>query len=250
MTPSKTELGKFIRRQRLALGLSQTELSALVGLKQTSISQLEIGKSRFLKEELLVKLSFALKCDSEELRSLIPKMPPVTTPRTELAKLIVNRRTELGLSQSQLRKKLGFSRDVVRLETKAIRLNYATAEKLAALLELDISVFLPFLNLWKKKTTNKFGELVRRKRLMLGITLRQLSNMVGVSYQYLSFLETGKYVVSADSLIIEKLSEALDISLEELKEKAKSDLKNRCKVKPKRLGERGISFVEAVLGDC
>lgn len=55
------------------------------------------------------------------------------------------------------------------------------------------------------------GAGIRRLREQRGLTLEQLASSAGISYQYLSGIETGKENFSI--LILEKISRALDLSV-------------------------------------
>ena len=63
-----TEVGtpERIRRARLAAGLSQRELAAVVGLHQTAVSKIETGERAILASEL-VAFARALRVSTPEL---------------------------------------------------------------------------------------------------------------------------------------------------------------------------------------
>ena len=62
----KKELGKKIKRMRLAKGYTQDKLSEIVDISQKALSSIEVGEN-FVTEETLDKLICALETTSEEL---------------------------------------------------------------------------------------------------------------------------------------------------------------------------------------
>jgi len=60
-------------------------------------------------------------------------------------------------------------------------------------------------------TTDKVGERIRRRRMEMGLNLRQLAEKTGVSASFLSQVEHGKVNVSLGSL--QNISEALNVPL-------------------------------------
>src|SRR3989344_4473939 len=91
MTPSKTELGKFIRERRLELNMRQITLAKRAGLAQNLFSMYEIGTRKYLNEKQLIGLAKALHVEVEELRKRMP-VKPGSELKTELGKLIRSRR--------------------------------------------------------------------------------------------------------------------------------------------------------------
>ena len=62
----KKELGKKIKRMRLAKGYTQDKLSEMVDISQKALSSIEVGEN-FVTAETLDKLICALETTSEEL---------------------------------------------------------------------------------------------------------------------------------------------------------------------------------------
>lgn len=60
-------LGKRIRQLRRAVGLSQSELAARVGVHASYIGHLETGRIKLPSENILTRLARALGTDSEDL---------------------------------------------------------------------------------------------------------------------------------------------------------------------------------------
>ncbi len=228
MTPSTNELGKFIRARRLELGIVQTKLAKMTGIKQRTLSYIEIGNYKSVKK--VNRLAKALGLASEQIEALIPKKT-LAEPKTKLARLVRSRREELDLTQKQLTKKLRLTIQNLRiLETRRSYLRHTTMKRLAKALKLELLILNQFTNRNKnrKTTEHPLGNLIRSRRDQLGMTLRQLAKKLGVTYQRVSQLELRPGNLGRNGCnMIEKLAEVLklDVSvLTALKEKRK--LKN------------------------
>jgi DNA-binding XRE family transcriptional regulator len=64
-------LAARLKARREELELSQTDLGALIGVNQRTVSAWEKGKSRPLKREVVGKLAAALRWDKDDLWALI-----------------------------------------------------------------------------------------------------------------------------------------------------------------------------------
>lgn len=67
----KREFDNNVKRRRLELGLTQTELAELVGVSQNSISSIETGQYKPTAYTAAL-LCEALKCKFEDLFYLLP----------------------------------------------------------------------------------------------------------------------------------------------------------------------------------
>jgi transcriptional regulator with XRE-family HTH domain len=79
-----TTFGARVRQLRLAKGLSQKRLAALVGVHHTYLSKTESGKldyALYPGEDLVRKLAAALDADETELLLLAKKVPPLIRDR-------------------------------------------------------------------------------------------------------------------------------------------------------------------------
>ena len=72
MSPSKTKLGKFLRKCRIKLGLRQVEVGRLSMVKQSDYSHFETGRSKYLNPKQIKGLAKTLKCQEVELEILVP----------------------------------------------------------------------------------------------------------------------------------------------------------------------------------
>lgn len=77
---AKEILGERVRRQRMALGLSQTELSALVDIPIPNLSRIEHGRQSIYIERL-VELAQALRVSTDYLVGLTDDPTPPKRPR-------------------------------------------------------------------------------------------------------------------------------------------------------------------------
>ena len=147
MVPSATATGEFLRKKRLALKLSQVELSGRVDMGQGFYSGLERGElgtvCLFRHAEALAD---ALRFDQEELDAFIPA-PVVRAPKTALGKLIFTRCKALGLGLADVVVQTGIGRYHLNrlVYGNHQRIFYATACKLADALELGSADFREFI---------------------------------------------------------------------------------------------------------
>ena len=217
MTPSKSELGSFIRACRLELDLRQVPLADLSGLPQNFVSMLEIGTRKFLNPKQLAGLAKALQCDPEELRKRMPEKH-TAKPTTELGKMIRSRMEELGLTLEVFAKKLRLTpKQAKHLEiSKSPSLRYPLAEPLAKTLKLDVSAFAKFVGREGKVTGSKLGQLVRLRRKELAISLGELAKKLGVSRQFVDQIESGQCRLSTNNEMIEQLAEVLELDINQL----------------------------------
>lgn len=217
MTPSKTELGKFIRARRLELNLRQIPLAELAGLAQSFLSGLEIGTRKYLNGKQLISLAKALQVQVEELRKLTP-VKPGSEPITELGKLIRSRREELGLSILAFANKLGITpQQAKKLEMKNPTLRYALVKPLASALKLDVSILVKFVGTTRKESKSKLGQLIRTRRKELGISTASLAEKLGVSPQFVNQIEFGQCRLSENDEMIVRLAQILELDVNKLK---------------------------------
>jgi len=217
MMPCTTELGTYVRARRLELDLRQVQLAKRAKLRQQDITRCERGARKYFSERQLLRLAKALRVDPEELRKRMPKKF-VAQIRTEVRKLISSRRTELGLSFSAFAKKMKMTRVVAKqLETRPNpTIGYGLARRLASALDLDVSVFAPFVVKERKQTTSMLGQLVRSRRKELGLSGRALAQKLGVTHQQVNHIELGKCSLCENDAMIQRLAEALGLDVSRL----------------------------------
>lgn len=219
MTPSKTELGSFIRARRLKLELRQVSLDKILGLNRSLTSALETGSRMYLSDHQIDKLAEVLQCSPEDLRERMP-VKPGSEARTELGKLIHSRREELGLTPENFAKKMGMTRQ----QTKELEVrrnpntnNYGLIRLLASALDFEPSVFVRFVNTNSRPSDNELGQLIRRRRMDLAMSIIELAKRLRVSRQFVSYIELGKIGLSESDKTIERLARVLGLSRRRLK---------------------------------
>lgn len=217
MAPSKTELGSFIRVRRLELDIRQNTLAEQTGLSRNLVSMLEVGTRRYLNDQQLQRLAGALQYNPEELRKRMP-VKYIAQPTTELGKFVYSRRKELGLTLTDLAKKMEITPEQAkRLEIRdnpSIR--YGLVKPLANALDLDLFVLARFMGITRIQTKSKLGQLVRTRRKELGMSSRQLAEILRVSYQYVNQIELGKCRLSENDDMIKQLAEVLELDVNKL----------------------------------
>ncbi len=216
MTPSTSEFGNFIRVRRLELDLRQAPLANEVGLAQTSLSAIEVGKSKYLNDYQLERLTKALRCDVEELRKRMP-VKRIAQPTTELGRLIRSRREELGISLSAFAKKVNMTpRQALSLEIRNLSIRHSLVQPLATTLDLDHSVLGKFAGITRKETVSKLGQLIRSRRKELGMNLDVLAEKLNVSPQFVSKIEFGQCRLSESGDRIAQLAQILELDVNKL----------------------------------
>ncbi len=216
-TTSTTDLGKFIREHRLALELSQGDISVPeCGLTQASISLFEIGKRKSLSSEQMISLSVVLTCDMEELRKFARKSP-VLEPVTKLNKFIHDRRVELGLTYSQIADRLGIPISQARyLEIRGYeRLKYSRLHSVAKALELDVSALSEFVDPDNNEPSTDLGKLLRGRRKELGLRLKIVADKAGITRQRLNQIELGRCTMESKETM-NLLATALNLEISQL----------------------------------
>jgi len=253
MTPSTTELGKFIRSCRIKLGLSQVEVAKRWGVWQTRQSMLELGERRYLSPQTVRALAAALQCDVVELESLVPKRRRAE-PKTEFGKFIRSRREELGLTHVELGKRLRRPYQSIYSLERQHGINPGTLPRLARALELAPSALEGFTSLRGKPAGSSMGELVRSRRKELGLSQRRLAKKLRLTTQEISLIELGKVRLSSDGADLAKLAVALKLNVATLEAvKPKRKLKE-VRVVPGTLGEflflrrRELGLTQAQVG--
>lgn len=218
MVPSKTEFGSFIRARRIELDIRQVPLAKKVGLGQRLVSSIETGSRKYLNDRQLGQFAKALQCDTDELRKRMP-VKSNSQPKTELGKLIRSRRQELGLSISAFAKKMKMTpKKAKMLEMKgSSTLRYSLVKSLENALNLDSSVFTQFISKTQKPTKSKLGQLIRRRRKELGMSLQTLAKKLKVSKQLVNQIEFGQCRLIKNNDMIAQLAQILELDINELK---------------------------------
>jgi|GEM_PF-4434732 len=207
---SRTQVGMFLQTKRLEIKASQEQIAKKCKINIACYRGYEQGKF-YPNLEVAKKISEALFCSCEELKALIPRKGKI--PTTEIGKFIMNRREELGLNLMTFAKRLGVSKERARcMELSTSKLSYKTLSALNKALELEGHSLI----MSEEIKRSKLGQIIMNRRLELGITIRELASRMGITYQAVSLVETGKTKLLDDNAL-NKFSQALNINVEVLK---------------------------------
>ncbi len=237
-TPSRTSIGRMIRRRRMAAGLTQTVVGQQVGLSQTQISLLEIGHQRFLRSHQITLLAAALGWPVAKLDPLRRPATPYE-PVTEFGRLVRDRRLKLGLSYDELAKRMGVSPESARrLERRQNSMTtHQVVKVLAPALEVPLAVFTPYAFNHSKASTTALGRLLRTRRQELFLSLRDVAHRVGLKKQHLSMIELGRCHCHRNLELIPRLARVLNLAPAELRRLQPSFIVYKVAREPGSLGE-------------
>lgn len=215
---SKSELGNFVIARRLLLNLNQSRLGALCGLRQNDISAIETGRRKYLKDDMIARLASALQCSEKELRERIPTKSSDQV-KTEFGALIVSRCKVLDITIESLASKMGRTVTWTKelLFSKRNHARYKTLGLLAKALNLNPSDLSKFSIKTRKETTNKLGELVRARRIELGLSNQEFAERMGVTRQFVNLIELGRVGLSRNNERINKIAKTLKLDESKLK---------------------------------
>lgn len=177
-------IGTEILKQRLALGLSTTELSRMTGVSDDIISRLETGERKFIIERNFHKLSKVIKLDgyADYIYDITNEI---------LADKIRSARLAKNLTQQEVAELCGYKSktSISHLELGYYsKILYSTFVKLQEALSLNEDEFRPFI---QKKEKSKgriivqnrtlIQRLVREKRNSLHLSQASLATQAGVT---------------------------------------------------------------------
>lgn len=240
MTPSKTELGEFLRSRRFELGLTQAEVARRWGMSQKSLSALELGQRQYLTPQQVRTLAAALRSIAARLQVLIPQMRG-SEPKTEFGKFVRLRREELGLTQAGLAIRLKVRPESIYCLERQHGILESTVPRLAKALELPSATFEEYVTRPKEKPASSgMGELVRSRRKKLGLSQGQLAKKLRRTRQEVSSIELGKVRLSSDGVALARFARALKLDVARLKS---VQPKRKPTVRLRRVGETfGLAF--------
>lgn len=231
MKTSINTLGKFIKKRRLELGMSVSELAKLVKLTMYSIYTYEGGYGHSngseMTDELKLKFSEALQCSVLEIEQKLPQHKRFICkkiPTNKLGKMLHAKRLKFNLSQKALCEKIGLKSEWRYRELESginKKMNQQFAESLSLVLEIPLDKLKPFVtnsiilaNSSMTKCTTEFGKYIRSKRISLGMSGEKLGKSLDVSRATISLFELGKLKPKDSQILI--LSEALNVKVETL----------------------------------
>lgn len=196
MTPSKNELGEFIRFHRVRRGWNQTKLADILGVSQVVASQIEIGtRKKRLTDSQVSSLALAFDCDEQGIKELMPEQP---SPRAanKLGEKIRARREILGLSVAEAAGKMKMKESRVRgiESSKKPALLLHEVKPIATFIGLkDVEAcrLLKYVSTVYKPTSDPLGAYIRWCKFDKSIKPMEMARLLGVTRQRVNQLELG-----------------------------------------------------------
>lgn len=216
MIPTKTELGEFLRTQRLKRKLTQSEVAKLAGMSQNHYSNLETGLFKSLKKQNHVNgLSRTLRCKP---RQLIKFFEP--EPLNKLGKLIWKQQIKLGLIRQEFFQRTGINPSNFYQSRTGISwdISYHLL-KLLIKANLEVTALINYVGRKTEHSTkNALGRLIRKRRKELGLSQFQLAKKAGISRAYLSKIELGEYPLNTkkSDYLIARFAQILELDYSRL----------------------------------
>ena len=202
----ETKLAQFAQRRKLELGLTIGQLRERLNAEPNEIQKL-LKDQKFIMPNSLAKFVRAFETESTVVKTFVFRFPPTPEVRSRgrLSRFIRKRRKALGLTQDDVRKELGCTRQAVSsLETrKHITLSGGLSERLSKVLKVEQEELLKRSCPQKPGRRRKRGTLgyyLTRRRQAKHMTLEALSKLVGKKMPYLSELEQNKVIPEAEFL--------------------------------------------------
>jgi transcriptional regulator with XRE-family HTH domain len=189
---SKTELGKIIYSRRKELNMSIEEFARRMNITLQKAKSIERHR-KSIDGDLIILLSEVLNLEAQVLVKFKKK-----SPESKLGQLIRKRRKELGLSGSDLARRLDVAKQTVnQIEFGKSPLNSSDGmiEKLAEILKIDASELLAVRNkrkIKKANTPNPLIEFLVNKRIELHFTQQQVIKLSGLATSYVCSIEKGR----------------------------------------------------------
>lgn len=193
-------LGERLRQLRLDRGMTIEELSDRLDIPVDCMLDVEAGKRRLSRPTISEAASIFSVAEAELAAEDQPAAPVVTDLNPELTPERIGRRIrelreEKEFSMNQLARKAGLSAaHLSEVERGLTAASLKTLEKLADVLEVPVAVLLG------SAECDPLGERLRRLRERVGLTQKELAEMVGVSHTLVGQVETGRLVPSVATL--------------------------------------------------
>lgn len=219
--PCRTSLGRYLRRCRLKLNLSQAEVARELSIAQGTYGAWEMGVTQTPSDNRLKKVAEVLGCPTKKLESLCPKVP---WPKSKMGKWLWRNREALDLSRRELAKKLGLNPSrVSKLKNgpRGQQINSATARRLEKCFGLERGNLQRFVYVPQRcrPTQSALGKKVRERRTELLLSVKQLAKLTKVSHALISQIELGQTVLSSpkSNALVRRLARALKLKVSELR---------------------------------
>lgn len=189
MKNGKNDLGKKIRTERLAKGLTQGELAAKAGVVHPQIiSNIETGHVLSPRLSTLKSICKALDINFTDFLNEFKLISPV---KNTIGKKIRAERIAKGLTQQVLADKAGINcKTLLRIENGDEKARLSTLKSICEVLDID---FMNFLNEFRLMSpvedTNTFGVFIRDLRLRNGYSLYSASKRLKMFDYHLERIE-------------------------------------------------------------
>jgi len=187
------QLGKQIQKWRQENGISLEELARKLNTALAQVIDMESGKEMSADE--LLKIARVL--DEEPQNKTINKYykRDGKTSTSAVGERLRFYREERGMSISELGRQAGLSAaHLSEIERSLATPSLKTLEKISQVLDVPTGSFLP------ADLDETLGQKVRRLREAMGITQKELGEMLGVSYSMITQIETDRAQPSLKTL--------------------------------------------------
>jgi len=222
LSPAVGKLGKFLRKRRLAIGLSLRDVHKFYGVRFMTVSHLERGEQKSMNSKIRSALSLAYGVSEQTLMNLEPREKYVL-PKAPLGRLIKQARLRLDIGRVKFAAKAGINfESIMAIENGSQRtLSFAQISKLAQVLGINPKELTPFVKAHGRQkprgNSASLGRFVTHRRLKLGLSQKQLAEKLEKTRQYVSLIELGK-ITLCNSSIVGSLVAALEVDESELRQ--------------------------------
>ena len=230
MKPTQSDLGAFLREERLKLGLRQSDVAKKCGTSLVCYNQAERGVTLGARKALLPKLAVLFDCELAVLLALVPKEQVVIEePKTELGKYIRERREVLHLSIEDLAERMQMTiPKMQQLEMgKSSKANHparfvgsSLLPKLAIALEVRPKKLISFFDEANEKPIESaLGKCIRERRKELGLSGNKLAAKLQITRQMMSYIERGNIPLNKNDALLVRIAAHLNLDPLVLREK-------------------------------
>jgi len=211
----QTELGRIIRARREEIGLTLEIFATRMGMNRWEARRLEVQKGLLRMSYIRARrLAKTLNLDVSVFSSFIGYD---TTPiESNMGNLVRTHRKELAMSEKELAKKLGVTRQYVsqiELGLCPLRKNKVIT-RITRVLKIDpalLEAVRPRRRLCQKKREDPLGDFLTRRRLDLDLTQTQVAKRAQSSLTIVSDMERGKDFLRGSML--QRFSRALECEI-------------------------------------
>jgi len=185
-------LGERVKQLRLDRGMTIEELSDRLDIPVDCMLDVEAGKRR-LSRPTINEVASIFSVAETELEA--EEQPAAELTPEGIGRKIRELREAKELSMNQLARKAGLSAaHLSEVERGLTAASLRTLEKLADVLEVPVAVLLG------SAECDPLGERLRRLRERVGLTQKELAELVGASHTLVGQVETGRLVPSVATL--------------------------------------------------